>query len=94
MRIDCPYCGGRGVEEFSFLGDASVLRPQAALPETDPGWAEYVYLRDNPKGLHRELCYHGGGCRAWLVLTRDVRDHAIVAVTPGREMALARRNDD
>ena len=42
---------------------------------------DYVYLRDNPSGLHQELWYHGGGCRAWLVVTRNTRTHEISDVT-------------
>ena len=39
-----------------------------------------VDLRDNPSGLHQELWYHGGGCRKWLVVTRDTRTHDISEV--------------
>ena len=42
---------------------------------------DYVYLRDNPAGLHRELWYHGAGCHAWLVVTRNTRTHEISDVT-------------
>ncbi len=38
---------------------------------------DYVYLRDNPAGAHRELWYHGAGCRSWLVVARDTRTHQI-----------------
>ena len=41
---------------------------------------DYVYLRDNPMGAHRELWYHAAGCHAWLVVTRDTRSHAISSV--------------
>jgi len=34
-------------------------------------------LRDNPSGLHQEYWYHGGGCRSWLVVTRNTRTHDI-----------------
>ena len=94
MRIDCCHCGPRGNEEFTYLGDATVQRPPA-----DPGralddgararWHDYVYLRDNPAGPHRELWQHVSGCRAWLVVTRDVRTHAILQVEPARDVALA-----
>src|SRR5436190_824657 len=95
MRIDCCYCGARGNEEFAYLGDASVRRPPAepALPLDDAArraWVDYVYLRDNPAGTHRELWQHVSGCRAWLVVTRDVRTHAILQVEPARDVALAR----
>jgi methylglutamate dehydrogenase subunit B len=97
MRIRCPYCGERGNEEFTYLGDATVVRPDGEIPEAadSPSWApwmDYVYLRDNPMGVHRELWYHGAGCHAWLIVTRDVRNHAIKAVEPAKEAALARRS--
>ena len=53
-------------------------------------WAGYVYLRDNPAGAHRELWQHTGGCRAWLVVTRDTVTHAISFVEAARAVALAR----
>ena len=43
------------------------------MAATDAALFDYVYLRDNPAGAHRELWYHGAGCRAWLVVTRDTR---------------------
>jgi methylglutamate dehydrogenase subunit B len=95
MRIDCCHCGPRGNEEFVYLGDATVERPGAdpgaALDDgTRQQWMDYVYLRDNPAGPHRELWQHVAGCRAWLVVTRDVRTHAILKVEPARDVALAR----
>ena len=95
MQIECCYCGPRGNEEFAYLGDANVQRPVAdpALPLDDAArqqWVDYVYLRDNPAGRHRELWQHVAGCRAWLVVTRDVRTHAILKVEPARDVALAR----
>jgi methylglutamate dehydrogenase subunit B len=95
MRIPCCYCGARGNEEFAYLGDATVARPEAdaAVPLDDAArrqWADYVYLRDNPAGVHRELWQHVAGCRAWLVVTRNVRTHEILQVEPAREVALAR----
>jgi methylglutamate dehydrogenase subunit B len=87
MRIKCPYCGERGNEEFAYHGDATVKRPDGPIPAAGDdaafqAWMDYVYLRDNPMGVHRELWYHASGCHAWLVVTRDVRNHAISAVEP------------
>ena len=82
MRISCPNCGERGVHEFSYRGDAQLTRPTmpAAAP-IDPtlmaSWIDYVYFRDNSPGLHRELWYHSGGCRAFLKVTRNVTTHEI-----------------
>jgi heterotetrameric sarcosine oxidase delta subunit len=80
MRIDCPHCGSRDVREFTYLGDATVERPDAAAPDALEQFTDYVCLRDNPAGPHREFWYHGSGCQAWLVVTRDTRTHDILAV--------------
>jgi sarcosine oxidase subunit delta len=90
MRIPCPFCGERGNEEFAYRGDATVRRPAEHGPEARAAWVDYVYIRDNPAGPHRELWQHVHGCRSWLVVTRDVRTHAVSAVEAAREVALAR----
>lgn len=72
MRIDCPCCGARMVEEFVYLGDAALM----ARPEGGASF-DYVFLRDNPAGRMRELWYHEGGCRAWLVVERDTVSHEV-----------------
>lgn len=78
MRIECPFCGDRDVHEFSYLGDATAARP--ALEAGLEAWVDYVYLRDNPAGPHREYWYHTAGCRSWLMVTRDTHSHEILAV--------------
>jgi sarcosine oxidase subunit delta len=78
MRIACPHCGERGNEEFSYLGAAGLRRPTADAPAD--AWHDYVYLRDNIAGPHKELWHHLNGCRRWLVVTRDTRTHVIASV--------------
>jgi sarcosine oxidase subunit delta len=58
------------------------MRP--AQPErcSDQQWAEYLFYRDNPKGLLRERWVHSYGCRQWFVVTRDTVTHDIVEVSP------------
>ena len=94
MRIDCPHCGLRDSSEFTYLGDASPRRPRTdegsiGVDPPDPtslaAFQDYVYIRDNIAGTMREHWYHGGGCRAWLVVTRDTTTHAISAVAAARD---------
>ena len=75
LLIPCPWCGARSQIEFTYGGDATVVRPNPDAPEGD--WFAYVYIRDNPAGRHRELWFHGAGCHAWLVVERDTRTHEI-----------------
>jgi len=80
MRLTCPWCGTRDVEEFIFGGDASLKRPK--LGETDrKSWLAFVFERRNPKGAHREYWQHEKGCRHWLVVERDTVTHEISSVS-------------
>jgi methylglutamate dehydrogenase subunit B len=92
MRITCPHCGARDAQEFAYLGDATLQRPVTSVDQPIDDaildrWHDYVYLRDNPAGEHQEYWYHQGGCHQWLVVTRDVRTHAI----PGPAVPAAAR---
>ncbi len=82
MRINCPLCGERGVEEFTYHGDATVIRPGESAPVEE--WVDYVYLRDNPAGPHDELWYHSAGCHAWSVVRRDLSSHTVMSARLAR----------
>ena len=89
MRIDCPCCGLRDSGEFSYLGDAAPRRPTGL--DADPeAIFEYVYLRDNPAGVHRELWFHEQGDRSWLVVTRNTVTHEILGAELARDYARSR----
>ena len=85
MRIPCPHCGPRTHEEFTYYGDATVRRPPSTGPDAEAAFCDYVYTRDNPCGLHRELWFHQGGCHEWLVVERDTRNHDIKGAVPARD---------
>ena len=87
MLIQCPHCGKRPVDEFTFMGDAAPQRPRLIDPASAEQWFGYVYLRSNPKGLIEEYAHHSGGCRSWLVITRDTQTHDVFAVTTARDFA-------
>ena len=85
MRIPRPHCGPRTHEEFTYYGDATVRRPSTTGPDAEAAFYDYVYTRDNPFGLHRELWFHQGGCHEWLVVERDTRNHDIKGAVPARD---------
>ena len=91
MRIACPHCGERSLDEFVYSGDATVTRPDFASPSAMAEFAAYAFERTNSPGEHRELWYHSAGCHAWLVVTRNVSTHAISSVETARDVALARK---
>ncbi|HEY7749435.1 MAG TPA: sarcosine oxidase subunit delta [Aestuariivirgaceae bacterium] len=90
MRIRCPYCGERPSEEFTYLGDAAPERPLSNEPSSMDEWFDYVYLRDNPKGVMQEYWHHSGGCRSWIVAVRDTETHEISSTVAARDFAKGR----
>lgn len=90
MIIDHPLLGPRDAAEFTYLGDASLIdRPQWDAPDAAEQFHDYVYLRDNPAGEHRELWFHEQGDRSWLVITRNTITHEIINIELARDVALA-----
>ena len=85
IRLNCPICGLRDETEFSYLGDATVRRPDPAVTDIAP-WADFVFLRDNPRGAHREYWQHVSACREWLIVVRDTASHQIASCQLAREV--------
>jgi sarcosine oxidase subunit delta len=76
------------VREFSYLGDATVKRPDPLAKEATSAFVEYVYYRDNPAGVHHEYWYHAAGCQCWLTVTRDTNTHEF----PGAKAPVAAKS--
>lgn len=95
MLINHPLLGPRDAAEFVYLGDASLLnRPNASAADALQQFHDYLHLRNNPAGLHRELWYHEQGDRSWLVVTRNTLTHEITSVELARDVVLARKRAD
>ena len=82
MRIPCPYCGERDAEEFSIQGEVAGPHPTPSDFKEDDleAFHAYVNLRVNEYGPTREYWYHASGCRRWLIVNRDTRNHTILTV--------------
>ena len=82
--INCPWCGERSQEEFSCRGEAHIVRPADPDALTDAQWADYLFMRANPKGVHAERWLHTHGCRRWFNVVRDtVSDRILAIYKPG-----------
>ena len=80
LLVNCPWCGPREEIEFRCGGEAHIARPKDPMALDDAVWAEYVFMRTNPKGWHRERWYHTNGCRRWFNVIRSTITHEIAAV--------------
>ncbi len=79
LLISCPFCGARAETEFSYGGEAGIQRPQDPDALSDAEWADYLFMRKNPRGIHRELWNHAQGCRRWFEAERDTASYTITA---------------
>lgn len=78
MLLRCPWCGPRDESEFVCGGATHIVRP--AFAASDAQWAEYLFFRDNPKGLHRERWRHAFGCGQWFNVARHTVTHEVVSI--------------
>lgn len=83
LRIECPWCGPRDQSEFRYGGAADVVRPADPAAASDAEWADYLFYRDNPKGVHRERWVHAYGCRQWFSIERDTATNEILGAGAG-----------
>ena len=80
LLISCPWCGARDESEFVCGGEAHIQRPLEPDSLDDSEWADYVFMRKNPKGRHRERWCHIHGCNRWFNLERDTVTNEIHAI--------------
>ena len=79
LQIECPWCGPRDEQDFSYGGEAHIVRPKQPEKLDDAQWADYLFMRKNPKGEHLErwVC---NGCRRWFNVRRNTVTDVITAV--------------
>ncbi|HXW20895.1 MAG TPA: sarcosine oxidase subunit delta [Roseiarcus sp.] len=79
LLIRCPYCQmDRPEIEFRYAGQAHLVRPPADQA-SDEAWTDFLYFRDNPKGLHAERWRHAAGCGRYFNCLRDTASDKIAA---------------
>ncbi len=79
LLLDCPYCRmARPEIEFRHAGEAHIARPLDPSAANEAEWADYLYMRSNPKGLHAERWRHLHGCGRFFNALRDTISDRIV----------------
>ena len=68
MKLRCPHCGRRPVEEFRYADLPEVPRWLTDPAERD---LDRVFNKTNRFGLSPEAWFHEAGCRRWFQIERD-----------------------
>jgi sarcosine oxidase subunit delta len=82
LVICCPYCGPRSELEFAYGGEAHIARPADPMSLDDEAWANFLYVRSNPRGIHAERWWHLHGCGRFFNVQRDTISDTIIASYP------------
>lgn len=69
LTLKCPYCGVQAEEtELHPGGEAHLTRHGPG--SDDDSFESYLFLRENPKGVHVERWRHAYGCGKWFHAAR------------------------
>jgi sarcosine oxidase, subunit delta len=71
LLLECPWCGPRDEVEFRYGGQAGIAYPADPDALSDDEWADFLFMRDNPKGWWTERWVHIAGCRRWFNAERN-----------------------
>ena len=70
LILTCPYCGVACDEtELSPGGEAHLTR--FGPGSSDEEFEDYLFQRENPRGVHFERWRHAHGCGKWFHAARD-----------------------
>lgn len=82
LLIDCPHCGPRDETEFHYGGQAHVPYPEDPSALDDREWAQYLFYRENVRGVFAERWMHGAGCRKWFNALRNTVTYEFLTTYP------------
>ena len=84
LLINCPFCGERPEPEFSYGGQAHVVRPARPEESSTEEWTDFLYRRTNTRGVHAERWRHSHGCGRFFNALRDTTtDHFLTTYRIG-----------
>jgi sarcosine oxidase subunit delta len=86
LTLTCPNCGAQADEtELQAGGEAHLKRYGPG--STDEEFDGYMFLRENPKGVHFERWRHAYGCGKWFLAARDTATLQVFGTYPAQSKA-------
>lgn len=75
LRIRCPHCGVRAVEEFIH---GEIPATPETLTDADARDVDRAFMHTNAEGVVTERWFHAAGCRRWMTVQRDTRTNEMM----------------
>lgn len=85
LILECPYCGVLADEsELSGGGEAHLKRE--TVGSDDARFEAYLFMRENPKGVHFERWRHSYGCGKWFHAARCTMTLEVFGTYPAQTL--------
>ncbi|MCJ7874591.1 sarcosine oxidase subunit delta [Phaeobacter sp. J2-8] len=83
LTLKCPYCGIQADEtELSPGGEAHLTRHGPGSSDGD--FHDYLFARQNRRGVHFERWRHAFGCGKWFLAARDTQTLQVFGTYPAQ----------
>ncbi len=83
LILHCPCCGVDADEtELAPGGEAHLKR--AGPDSSDEEFHDYLFARENPRGVHFERWRHAAGCGKWFHAARDTATLEVFGTYPAQ----------
>ena len=83
LLLTCPNCG-LAVEETELAPGGEAHLKRFGPSSSDDEFEEYLFLRDNVKGVHFERWRHAYGCGKWFLAARDTATLQVFGTYPAQ----------
>ncbi len=74
LRLTCPNCGVRPLEEFLH---GEIPQVPSSVEGAEARDLDRAFMADNTEGIVTERWFHAFGCRRWMTVQRDTRTDQI-----------------
>jgi len=86
LTLTCPHCGIVADEtELSAGGEAHLKRYGPGASDDD--FEGYLFMRENPRGVHFERWRHSYGCGKWFLAARCTVTLEVFGTYPAQVLA-------
>ncbi|WP_377504763.1 sarcosine oxidase subunit delta [Octadecabacter sp. R77987] len=86
LTLECPCCGIIADETELHAGGEAHLKRET-VGSSDDDFEDYLFMRENPKGVHFERWRHVAGCGKWFHAARCTTTLEVFGTYPAQTLA-------
>lgn len=85
LILHCPYCG-MDVDETDLHAGGQAHLTREGPGSSDLDFEDYLFMRENPKGVHFERWRHVYGCGKWFHVARCTNTLQVFGTYPAQTL--------